>query len=510
MARDQQIAECVPIPAPVKGWNARDPIQNMDPSYAIRLINWFPRFGDVALRNGYRNYCTGLGGAVQTGAEFSGRDGTRKSIAAANGKIWDVSTLSTPVQLATGFSSNKWQCQNFSAPAQSYLIMVNGVDTPQLYNGSTIAATTFTGATQANLNNVGIYRNRLYFTYNNDTTFYYTHNTNAISGALDSYDVGSLLWFGGFPVFAGSVTQNFGSRSDDYFIVITQMGEVLTFTGSYPAGADFYFSGRYKIPPLIGKRGVKLIGSDVIFLTQQGPIPLSSVQNAANDEAAFLRITDAIQYAFQQAASSYKSNFGWEFVDYPQGLYRLINIPYAPGSQSYQYVVNARTGAWTQFTGWNANCFWTYKDDLYFGDNNGNVCQADYGQSDNNSAITTSFKTAFNYLGNPKTKKPVKFVRPYITASSSVTLPLNIDVDFQDQFIAPTAVAPGSSQSNWDMFKWDQLAWGASDTQYLNPTTSIAGQAPGNCIAVRCDCTFSRASVALAGFAAIYEDGGIL
>ena len=41
------------IAAPVKGWNTRDAIAEMDELYAPVLENWFPRQGQCELRGGY-------------------------------------------------------------------------------------------------------------------------------------------------------------------------------------------------------------------------------------------------------------------------------------------------------------------------------------------------------------------------------------------------------------------------------------------------------------------------
>ena len=74
------------IPFPVKGWNTRDPLEDMDPQYAVELVNVFPRARDGALRRGFAVHSTGMGsGAVPTLIEYAGETGTRQLIAAANG-----------------------------------------------------------------------------------------------------------------------------------------------------------------------------------------------------------------------------------------------------------------------------------------------------------------------------------------------------------------------------------------------------------------------------------------
>ena len=113
----------IAIPAPVGGWNASDSLDAMPPTDAIKLVNWIPRAGYVQSRGGYAIHATGLGGPVQTVVPYRGL--TSKLLAAADGKIWNVST-STPASLGTGFTSDRWQVANHSTK----LILVNGEDAP--------------------------------------------------------------------------------------------------------------------------------------------------------------------------------------------------------------------------------------------------------------------------------------------------------------------------------------------------------------------------------------------
>ena len=129
----------IAIPAPVGGWNARDALDKMEATDAVRLVNWIPRAGYVQSRGGYSVHATGLGGAVQTVVAYRGL--SSKLLAAANGNIWNVTT-STPSSLGSGFANNRWQTANHSTK----LILVNGVSAPQVYDGATLAAANFTGS----------------------------------------------------------------------------------------------------------------------------------------------------------------------------------------------------------------------------------------------------------------------------------------------------------------------------------------------------------------------------
>ena len=82
----------VPIPAPTGGWNAIDPLANMDPKYAPILINWVPRSAWIELRAGYNAWCQGLGteGPVETLMCYKPVSGTQFLFAACGGNLRDA------------------------------------------------------------------------------------------------------------------------------------------------------------------------------------------------------------------------------------------------------------------------------------------------------------------------------------------------------------------------------------------------------------------------------------
>ena len=126
------------IPAPVGGWNARDALAAMPPTDAVKLVNMIPRAGYVQSRGGFTIHASGLGGAVQTLAPYRGS--VELLLAAADGQMLDVTT--TPFSVGSGYSSDRWQYANHSAK----LIFVNGLDAPQVFDGTTMTAANFAGS----------------------------------------------------------------------------------------------------------------------------------------------------------------------------------------------------------------------------------------------------------------------------------------------------------------------------------------------------------------------------
>ena len=99
------------LPAPVGGWNARDPLESMPVTDAVTLTNVFPSTRTVDLRKGYREHADGMGsGAVETIVEHVDGDGTKYLLAAANSNIYDATTFGgSATSEGSGFTNNRWQ-----------------------------------------------------------------------------------------------------------------------------------------------------------------------------------------------------------------------------------------------------------------------------------------------------------------------------------------------------------------------------------------------------------------
>ena len=170
-------------PAPLAGWNTRDPFEAMEPTDAILLDNWFPDFQGLTSRGGSLTFAAGLDAAasVQTLATFTS-GAAKQFLAACGGKIFDISSGMISSPLASGFTSDIWQTVMFNG----HSIWVNGSDPAQIYDGTTITATGFTGANMNLMTVVGVFNNRLYFWTGADPSFYYGP-VLGISGALSNF-----------------------------------------------------------------------------------------------------------------------------------------------------------------------------------------------------------------------------------------------------------------------------------------------------------------------------------
>lgn len=145
------------MPAPVGGWNARDSLASMNPLDAPILTNYWPTPSEVTTRLGYSNWATGFPGPVMTVADYTPTSGGSKLFAASGTGIYDATAGGAiGAAVVSGLTSVYFQQIQFSTPGGNFLYMVNGADSPKLYNGTAWASITDgTGAAITSITRVG-------------------------------------------------------------------------------------------------------------------------------------------------------------------------------------------------------------------------------------------------------------------------------------------------------------------------------------------------------------------
>lgn len=474
------------IPAPTDGWDAISPLAEMDPKRAPILINWVPRPGYVELRGGFNQYNNTLEATTPVESLMVYRSGSgEKMFAAGDSKIFDVSVNSAITTSVSGLSSARWQYVNFTPASSTTVIQcVNGVDALHQFDGTTWTTPSITGVpggTNAIIN-INAQKRRLWYVLNNSTVAAYMP-TDAITGAIaGTQDCGALWTKGGYMVTMVSWTVDGGTGPQDYACFISSRGQISIFSGTDPTNSNVWaLVGTFDTAPPIGRRCALRIGSDVALITEQGVIPISQVlpfdPSADRSVAVTARIQNAMALASQQA----KSNFGWQMISFPAQQLAFLNVPLTENSNQQQYVMNALTGAWSQFIGWNANCFEIYNDNLYWGGNNGSINQGYIGSSDNGVSIPADMQCAFNWLDEPGKVKRMTMVQPLLNLGGNITPTMAVDTDFMTSTsVAPVATLTGGSV--WDTAVWDTSLWSVLS---INFAQWLSVDAIGHALAIR-------------------------
>jgi hypothetical protein len=480
------------VPVPTDGWDAISPLASMDPKRAPILNNWIPRPGWVELRGGYFPWVFLAENTTPVETLLVRRaQGGEQMFAAVGSKIYDVSNTGAPVLAVSGFNSARWQWTNFTPALGTTVIqLVNGTDTLRQYNGSVWSAPVITGLpgglTTAAITNIHAQKRRLWYVLGNGvgggSTVAAFMPTDAIAGAIaGTLDLGANWNKGGYLVAIADWTVDGGNGPQDFMVFISSRGQISIFSGVDPTDASTWtLAGTFDISPPVSLRCFTKLGSDVAIITQQGVLPLSQALPFEPSAERSVAITARIQNAMALATTLGMDLFGWQLIAYAPQQVILLNVPQVEGVTQVQYVSNALTGAWCQFTGWNANCFEVYNEQLFWGGNDGSINKAFAGGSDFSQPILADMQCAYNYFDAPGRSKRMTMVQPFISAGETITPFISIDTDFQIQSQSvPITILNGGAL--WDVAIWDSSVWFGS---IIQTTQWLSAQAIGHALAV--------------------------
>jgi hypothetical protein len=428
-----------PVPAPVGGWNASSSYDGMKPTDAITLDNWFPTTDSVVTRGGYTQHATSLSDDVETLIEFAPITGTNKLIAASGAVVYDA-TSASPSTLASSFTSAQWQ----SMQKNGLLIMVNGADAPQSYDGSTFTAATISGSglTVTNLIDCCVFFNRGWYVEKDTLNAWYSA-ADAVAGALTKFPLANIVSAGGFLKSIYTWSRDDGDGADDLIVFLISTGETLVYQGD--PGGTFAIVGRWFLPkPLSIRCGINY-QSDLWLITEGGIVSLSDVVRFGTDKAVDKSINYKIKDAFRSVGKLYGARFGWEAVYYPAQEMVIFNVP--SGTGYVQYVVNVITGAWCSFSGMSAFCWSVFNNDLYFGGST-IVYKADDGNDDDGSNIECNAIQAFVYLSQAQ-KTQVTMVQPSVKLNGLLNDNISVGSDFEVGAVPSSPIVTQTPSAAW-------------------------------------------------------------
>jgi len=231
------------MPPPSTGLDLVTPIDNMEPTSALELVNIFPGAGAPTVRLGYTQFADlGSAAPVQFMHEYPLQNGTAQLIAAQATKLYSISSTGvvTNISKVGGYISGTWNKEMFRG--NFYVANNSGSDVPQVYTGTGVAADiNASGGPSgglAKLCNVSSYRLRLYFV-EKDSTLMWFHATENVTfvgspSSLKSYDFSGIFRRGGYLLFTGSYTNQTAQTSQDLFMAVSSEGEIVLYSGYSP------------------------------------------------------------------------------------------------------------------------------------------------------------------------------------------------------------------------------------------------------------------------------------
>lgn len=442
------------IPSSVAGWNTKDALDNMDPRFALELVNYFPDGSRLKLRNGAEDHATGLPGPVEFVHTFA-QGQQRKLQAFAGGNVYDV-TAAGPVgaPLATGFASNRWFGANAGANGGETAIYVNGSDPAQQYNGTTWQASGITGPTKPT--GVTVSKKRVWLIENGTGEAWYGP-PEAVTGAFAKFDVGSVVPSGGELVAIGNITVDGAQAPDNLTVFLMKSGALVIYGGTDPSDpAAWGLQGVWQAGDPIGERCLVPFDKDLILITDMGF--QSALQFTNQGGLSGVPISDNINPTISDAARVNGKLYGWHGIYHPMQRQLLFNTPIVENTLAYQPVMNAQYGAWCQFQGWNAICS-ALKDGVLFMGVQNKVIKASGAYSDFGNPILGRVQGAWNYFGIRGREKHYKQFRPNIRSNGVVNLAVGLGVNFNPASLPSPSPSSQPAAGQWDVDQWDTAQW---------------------------------------------------
>jgi hypothetical protein len=469
-----QVSTAKSLPAPIGGLNARDALGEMPVTDAVVMTNWWPSTSNVILRYGYSEYATFVDEG-ETLLVYNGTSDNEMFVVSATGDIYDVSSGgAVGAAVVTGLTNARFQSQNVTTTGGSFLMSVNGADKLRYYDGTTWEVDgggtySITGVDTADCSNITLFKNRVWLTEDNTLDAWYL-GTSAIQGAATKFPLGGIAQQGGSIIAAAAWTIDAGDGVNDMMVFITSNdggSEVIVYQGTDPASANTWaLIGIWTIGSVIGKRCFLKYRGDLLIICRDGVVPMSSLL-VSSKTTPVVTLTDKIQRAVSQSVALYGANFGWQMVYFAQENQLYLNVPVQEGNNQTQYVMNTITRNWSNFSGWDANCWAIYNGEPYFA-SNGYVGKAWDTLADNDTNIDGFCIQAFSDFGDSRVQKRFTLMRPILFTNGSPSLlgEINVDFDLSDTTAALSFTA--NSYGTWDNGLWDSAVWGTDLTVQQN------------------------------------------
>ena len=468
----------IDIPTANGGLNLKDKLDQMDISYSFQMDNIIPQETADVLRNGSERLCTRnteqlIGFNVVPNEAVLGADSS--SIFEINLGTGDTTDLNT------GFSSSDWFQAYFTDGAGGVNVFVcNGSDTPQrIYNDGTLTCEDFaftvpTGAGSGlDLDDLFYplgFKNRMYFVEKDTFNLYYG-GVQGIAGELTQFNVSGFVKEGGSISAIANWTQDAGTGVSNLLAIFSTEGEVLVYSGTSPEAADWALIGNYRVTRPVGNRFLSNLGGDLVMITEQGYLPLSTV--LSQDRANKVSISDKINPIVK--GKDFTDN--WSIHWYSKEGWLLVNAPSSTSRYKYeQHIYNTQTGGWCRFVGMDALNWLAQEERLFFCSKKG-VYEANVGTTDDGHDISYVNQRAYSKLGGEQVKQPLREKPRYKSLGGAINSNVRYGIDFKLGSGQKLFNAGFGKSSYWDEAIWDESFWSDENLveQFKSTSFSRAG-----------------------------------
>lgn len=329
--------------------------------------------------------------------------------------------------------------------------LANGANT--IVPGTNITFEGNPGLTTADLSYVWTYKRRLFFLEKESLTAWYLP-VDQIAGELRRLPLAGVFPRGGSLVFGQTWSLDSGAEGglSEQCVFVTTEGEVAVYQGNSPDELTWTKTGIYRIGDPLGPKAWTRAGGDLLISTNIGAIPLS--QAIQRDVAALAPA--AVSYPIEVAWNNAVQQRGgdWHCELWSEGQMVVFAPPVSIEDGPAVFVANARTGAWTRFTGWDIKCMCVFRGQLYFGSTEGRVVQANVTGSDEGRPYTGAYVPLFDDLGSPASLKIAGLARHTLRSAAPVNELVTCQFDFDTNLPSPPDAPIVSAGNQWNVAIW--------------------------------------------------------
>lgn len=491
------------FPAPVGGWVKNQALETpgvrmpdgSKVNGAVVLENYFPTATGVRMRRGSDPYAQLGDGTAIVASMFAYVNGNnRKLFATTSTALYDITTPAAALNTLLaddlgnilvddlgnqilGLSSvgdpkvasltgGDWISEQFATPGGVFLRLVNGLDTPLVYDGTNFANTPAITGTELsgapldpkNLSYVWMHQRRLFFIEKSSLTAWYLP-ADSVGGIAVPLPLGGVFRLGGSLLFGSAWSIETGDGLQVSCAFFTDEGEVAIYQGTDPSTAATWSKvGVYRIGKPRGANAHIRAGGDIVVATDIGFVPLSVAVQRDFAAIAPAAVSYKIETAWNDAVAA--SLGPWACAVWPTRQMVLVAPPTAAGNPAQMFATNARTGAWGLFTGWNATCLHLFGDRMFFGSSNGLVIECEVTGFDQGLPYTATCVPLFDYLKNPASLKTSLLMRQVLKAPVEILPQMSLQADYTVSLPAAPDAAPIAASSVWGTAIWGTSAWG--------------------------------------------------
>jgi hypothetical protein len=472
-----------PFLSPVGGWVSAANLAAAPANTAYVLENWYPTTTGIKMRSGCQKHGTASTTEPLESLMAYTASGSEAMFAGADGSIYNLTSPAdpdvAPTADITGQTSDYYSHVNFATSGGEFMIIANGTDNMQRYDGSSwteianagTVGVDISGVDSDTIAQVNTYRNRVWLTPNGGRSVYYLA-TDAIAGAATEVNLAGVFRRGGSVLFTATWSYDAGDGIDDRIVFATTEGEFAVYQSDPADASGWGLVGRYDAAPPLGKNAFLTVGGDLLILTEIGLVPMSAITQKDPGALSLAAVSRNIQPDWVNEARQ-RRNLPWEVVKWTSRNIAYVSCP-VTGEESVTppicFAVNLETGAWSKVTGWNTRCMILHQDYVYFGTNDGTLMQADITGSDDGELIYYTYVGHQDHLGAIGVYKTVSQVRAIFRTRGEFNPAISVTTDYSITLPSYPSAASPAAASLWDVGLWDEAVWDAGLTYYTAET----------------------------------------